>query len=128
MSLVYTCYVKDTSHELLGNSERAVARSRSGHTTGIGDYIKNIQECLVKDWFNTINTKDLTISLAKMDRATKQSPRVVDREAIGFSIMARNMSLVNNMLEVINRNDMLTSQDICQKSCSKLLEWVEDLL
>jgi hypothetical protein len=64
-------------------------------------FADSLQENLESNDFSTIEVKELPISSGQIARAAKRSPEQLLEEAFGFSIMARNSQLVNDMMEHI---------------------------
>jgi len=68
---------------------------------GIHAFAESLQESLESNEFSTIEVRELPISAGQIIRAVKRSPKQLLEEAFGFSIMARNRTLVFDMLEAI---------------------------
>lgn len=71
---------------------------------GIQAFAESLQRNLESNNFSTIEVNDLPISSSQVARAAKRSPEQMLEEAFGFSIMARNVSLVDDMMWAIRRN------------------------
>lgn len=79
---------------------------------GIQVFAESLQESLESNEFSTIEVSELPISAGQIVRAVKRSPGQLLEEAFGFSIMARNSILVNDMLELIGNNEEFVLHDL----------------
>jgi hypothetical protein len=61
-------------------------------------FVETLQSNLESNDFSNIEVKDLPISATQIAKAAKRSPEKLMEEAFGFSIMARNIDLVSNVL------------------------------
>lgn len=69
-----------------------------GKEENISDFAERLQENLESNEFSTIKSRDLPISSTQIARAAKRSPEQIMEEAFGFSIMARNILLISDMM------------------------------
>jgi hypothetical protein len=67
-----------------------------------GDFVEKLQAGLESNDFSTIEARDLPISVGQIVKAAQRSPTQLLEEAFGFSIMARNRDLINNIIEQID--------------------------
>ncbi|KAG9236331.1 Clr5 domain-containing protein [Amylocarpus encephaloides] len=67
----------------------------------INDFVDILASNLETNDFSEIRIDDLPISVGQIIKAVKRSPEQLLEEAFGFSIMARNIELVTDMLEKI---------------------------
>jgi hypothetical protein len=79
---------------------------------GIKDLAEALQETLESNEFSTIEVRELPISSGQIIRAAKRSPEQLLEEAFGFSIMARNRKLIDDMMEIIDGDDDFTLHDL----------------
>jgi hypothetical protein len=67
--------------------------------SSIGDFVGKLQANLESNDFSNIETKDLPVSATQVIKAAKQSSETLLEEAFGFSIMGRNLDLINDAIE-----------------------------
>ena len=92
--------------EVLNNPDNEATWRPWDKPKGIHDFVESIQENLTSNEFSTIKTQELPISASHVVRAIQRSPEQLLEEAFGFSIMARNIELVSDMLDAIEcKND-----------------------
>lgn len=77
----------------------------------IHGFVEHLQRSLERNEFSSIGVTELPISSGQIARAAKRSPEQMLEEAFGFSIMARNVRLVAEMLEMIEL-DNFTLRDL----------------
>lgn len=77
----------------------------------IHDFADQLQENLESNHFSTIDVSELPISSGQIARAARRSPEQLLQDSFGFSIMARNKDLVDDMLEHLEerRKDPISS-------------------
>jgi hypothetical protein len=78
----------------------------------IHDFANSLQENIESNNFSTVEVKELPISSEEIARAAKRSPEQMLEEAFGFSIMARNRDLVDNMMEYISEDEKFSLHDL----------------
>jgi hypothetical protein len=76
------------------------------------DFAERLQENLESNDFSTVETGYLPISAGQIARAAKRSPEQLLEDAFGFSIMGRNRSLVNDMMEYIDGGTGFSLHDL----------------
>jgi hypothetical protein len=73
-------------------------------------FTETIQHGLETNAFTKIRARDMPIGLTQIVKAVKRSPNELLEEAFGFSIMGRNIELVNKMLYQIKTKEQIESQ------------------
>lgn len=96
------------------------------------EFTKKLSDSLETNDFSNVRLDDLPIATDHIARAARGSPNELLEEALGFSIMSRNLELVNDLLE--NEIDIaglhpfhlaVTYLD-GSKTCCSILEALED--
>jgi hypothetical protein len=67
--------------------------------TSITQLVDTLQANLESNEFSNLEAKDLPISVTQVVKAAKRSPEKLLEEALGFSIMGRNLELISDMFE-----------------------------
>jgi len=63
------------------------------------EFAERLQENLESNEFSTVEARELPVSSGHIARAAKRSPEQLMEEAFGFSIMARNLQLIYDMIK-----------------------------
>lgn len=79
---------------------------------GIHHFATSLQENLESNDFSNIEAGKLPISATQIARAAKRSPEQLLEEAFGFSIMARNSALVDDMMVHIDNTADFALHDL----------------
>ncbi|KAE8444539.1 hypothetical protein EG329_014463 [Mollisiaceae sp. DMI_Dod_QoI] len=79
---------------------------------GIHEFAESLQDNLESNEFSTIELRELPISSGQIARAAKRSPEQLLEEAFGFSIMARNQTLVDDMIQTIRKKKDFEFHDL----------------
>jgi len=99
--------VEDTADPDDENSWKPWAGANTIH-----DFAERLQENLESNNFSTVEVRDIPLSSGQIARAAKRSPEQLMQDAFGFSIMARNRKLVDDMMEYIDGGGNFSLHDL----------------
>lgn len=102
----------------------------------VHNFAESLQRNLESNDFSTIEAKELPISSSQIAIAAGRSPDQLLEEGFGFSIMARNIDLIYDMMSHIRKNSC-TLRDLFplhlassyldgSKTCCKVFEYIVD--
>ncbi|KAI0861575.1 hypothetical protein F4860DRAFT_164385 [Xylaria cubensis] len=74
--------------------------------------VERLQEALEENSFSNINAQDLPLSTSVIATAAASSPNAISVEAIAFAIMARNVDLIESMVQEANEKEDLDLSNI----------------
>ena len=66
---------------------------------------EKLNDGLVRNTFTNVKPSELPIATDQIIRAVKRSPQEIHQEALGFSIMSRNMELVRDLLNTMDKSN-----------------------
>lgn len=103
------------------------------------EYIEKLSDSLKSNNFSSVKFDELPISVDHVARAVRHSPKELFEEALGFSIMSRNLDLFIDLLEKNEEGDqfdvaMLYPFHLAvtyldgSKMCCRILELLEEML
>lgn len=74
------------------------------------EYTEKLIDSLESNDFSSVQSADLPIAAAHVSRAARQSPKELLEEALGFSIMSRNLDLMLDLIRKVKNEGVDTSE------------------